>query len=171
MNGRATAAWLAVALAVWVGATLYFRRQTTTAGPSWQRHISELSPAQRRFETTLRQEIGLMEASRSETHSWPPLQTFNDWRLLQQGVYVNYVGPGEGLRWLVLIIEPDKTQPSAGDLVPLDDEHHQLGDGTQIHVTVWVQPLHEPSPVALSPFPAAEGWVEIVRKFRPGGSR
>jgi hypothetical protein len=63
---------------------------------------------------------------------------------------------------LVLFIEPDPRFPS--EKVPEDDEHHVLSDGTMLHVTVWTQSIGEPPSARVTAFPAAEGWVERVRK-------
>jgi hypothetical protein len=76
---------------------------------------------------------------------------------------VNYEGEGEGLRWLVLFLEPDP-RLVAEKAPPEDDEHHTLSDGTPLHVTVWTQPLTEAPSDQLTAFPAAEGWVERVRR-------
>ena len=84
-------------------------------------------------------------------------------QMRQQGQAVNYVTEAEGLRWLVLFLEPDPRLPKE-PAPPEDDEHHTLSDGTPLHVTLWTQPLTESPPTELVAFPAAEGWVERVRR-------
>lgn len=163
MERRATLTWLLVALAVFGGFTLYskLRARPPPPAPSWQRPVSELSPAQQRFHAHLREQLRVAERERGLTRSWP--LTTDGWPLRRQGLYVNYLGEAVGLRWLVLFIEPD---PRAGPEAtpPEDEEHHTLTDGTALHVTVWTQPLSEPKSEQVTAFPAAEGWVERVTR-------
>lgn len=150
--------WLLVALAVF-GAGVLYSRLRPEPGPSWQRPVSELTGPQRRFHARAREQLRAAEKVRSQTRSWPPFP--EGWALRVQGTTINYLGEGEGLRWLVLILEPD---PRAAPVKapPEDDEHHTLGDGTALHVTVWTQPLTEPRSEYVTAFPATEGWVERV---------
>lgn len=162
---RETVLWLLVALAVFGAATLYSHLTTPAPlpTPSWQRSVAELSAAQQRFYLQLRDQLRSAERGRSETKSWPaPDGLFPPgWAQRRQGLYVNYLGEAEGLRWLVLFIEPDpRAAPEKPP--PEDEEHHTLGDGTALHVTVWTKPLTEPPTDGVTAFPAAEGWVERV---------
>lgn len=163
-NTHATLAWLLVALAVWGAGTLVskFRADPPLQTPSWQRPLSELTPAQQQLHQHLRERLRIAERERAETKAWPPTLT-EGWKARQVSTTVNYVGEGAGLRWLVLILEPDPRAP-AEPPPPEDDEHHTLSDGTPIHVTVWTQPLDEPATGQVTAFPAAEGWVERVRR-------
>ena len=83
--------------------------------------------------------------------------------LRRQGATINYVGESEGLRWLVLYLEPDPRMERTA-APPEDDEHHTLADGTGLHVTLWTQPLSEPTTELVTAFPGAEGWVERVAR-------
>lgn len=162
---RATIAWLLVALVVF-GVGMFFSRRTEKPpeAPSWQRPVSELTATQQKFFGALREQLRKAESERSKNKTWPAATGVfpEGFTLAQQGIYVNYSGESEGLRWLVLFIEPD---PRFGaEKVPEDDEHHVLSDGTMIHVTVWTQPISEPRPERVTAFPAAEGWVERVRR-------
>lgn len=162
---RATILWLLVALGVFGVGTFFSRRQEKPPdAPSWQRPVSELSEPQQAFYGELRAFLRKAEAERGKTKTWPPpAGVFPEgFALQQQGLYVNYSGEREGLRWLVLLIEPDPRFPA--EKVPEDDEHHLLSDGTMLHVTVWTQPLSEPRSERVTAFPAAEGWVERVRR-------
>ena len=162
---RATILWLLVALLVFaLGAFFSKRQEKPVEGPSWQRAVSELSDAQQKFYGTLRELLRTAEAERARNKTWPaPAGIFPEgFTLKQQGIYVNYTGVHEGLRWLVLFIEPDPRFPA--EKVPEDDEHHLLSDGTMLHVTVWTQATSEPASERVTAFPAAEGWVERVRK-------
>ena len=157
---RATLLWLAVALAVFGGFALYskLRAPTAPAAPSWQHPVSELTAEQRRVHARVLEQLRAAEKERGVTKQWPPIA---GWELRSQGIYVNYVQEAEGLRWLVLFIEPDP-RGAAQKAPPDDAEHHTLGDGTPIHVTVWTQPQSEPKTGLVTAFPAAEGWVERV---------
>lgn len=159
---RATFVWLAVALLVFGGFALFskFRAPPPAPVPSWQRRVSELSAPQQRFHARLLEELRAAEKQRGASQQWPLLP---GWTLRRQGSWVNYVQEAEGLRWLILFIEPDPR--AAGEKPPPDDaEHHTLSDGTAIHVTVWTQPLNEPKSELVTAFPAAEGWVEQVAR-------
>ena len=165
-NRRATWAWLAVALAVFLGGTLYSKLRAPPAPtPSWQQPISGLTAEQQRFHAHLREQLRAAEQDRATGKTWPPAAAHfpGGWTLRKLGSTVNYVGDAEGLRWLVLFLEPDP-RAKAEKAPPEDDEHHTLGDGTPLHVTVWTQPLTEPATDQLTAFPAAEGWVERVRR-------
>lgn len=159
---RATVSWLGVALAVFGAAILSSRVDRREERPSWQRPVSELTSSQQRLHAELREHLRAAERERGKNKVWPaPSGIFpSGWVLRQQGSYVNYLGEGDGLRWLVLFIEPDGRTPPED--VPEDEEHHTLSDGTALHVTVWTQPSVEPPPDRVTAFPAAEGWVERV---------
>jgi hypothetical protein len=156
---RKTLAFLAVAAAMWALAVGVSRWHPAPDRPSWQREIDELTAPQRRFVVELRAALRDAEGQRSNGH-WPEMLS-NGMRLRQQRLAVNYLTEAHGLRWLVLILEPDPRVPSEN--VPLDDEHHQLSDGTLLHVTVWTQALAESAPQGVTAFPAAEGFVERVK--------
>ena len=166
---RTTVIWLLVALVVWAGGAVYSKLHAPTvpppAAPSWQHPLSELTTEQQHFHLRLRKQIRAAEDARGDTRTWPPATgTFPaGWQRRQLGSTVNYVGEGEGLRWLVLFLEPDpRAAPEKAP--PDDDEHYTLSDGTPIHVTIWAQPLSEPATDVVTGFPAAEGWVERVRR-------
>lgn len=164
---RGTLKWLLVAGLVWAAAAGVSRWRTRNAevappasAPAWQRPVSELSAPQRAVFEQLRAAIVRAEQVRGGG-AWPDeLQPGFGKRA--QRLHINYLGEAEGLRWLVLFIEPDPRLPP--EKAPPDDEHHTLPDGTPIHVTVWTQPLSEAPPEAVTAFPAAEGWVERVRR-------
>lgn len=167
---RATISWLLVALAVFGVGTLYSRLAAAPAppAPAWQRPVSELNDSQQTFYARLRGQLRAAERERGITNDWPPAAGIflEGWVQRRQGSYVNYLGAAEGLRWLVLFIEPDPRAEKV-EAPPEDDEHHTLSDGTPLHVTVWTQPLSEPSPSVVTAFPGAEGWVERVGTARP----
>lgn len=163
---RASLLWLAAALALFGAVQLVQHLRRPSAPPllAWQRPVSEFTPAQRAMFTELRASLRTAEAQRVATHEWPQLNlTANaTWSLRRQRLAINYVAHAEGLRWLVLFLEPDPrlSEPAP----PEDDEHHTLSDGTALHVTVWTQPLTTPATDEVTAFPASEGWVERVAR-------
>ncbi len=163
---RTTLRWLLVAGAVWLAAVGVSRwrrepaRVVAPASPAWQRPVSELTPAQQRVHQQVRDAILVAEQARG-SGPWPP-SFLPGFVFRQQRLHVNYVGEAEGLRWLVLFLEPDPRSPP--EKAAPDDEHHALPDGTPLHVTVWTQPASAVPPETVTAFPAAEGWVERVRR-------
>ena len=166
-NQRSTTVlWLLLALAVFGVGTLVTKLSTPPPSmPGWQRPVSELTVAQQELHGQLRKGLRAAELSRSETKSWPAPQGIfpSGWVLRRQGTTINYVGQSEGIRWLVLYLEPDP-RAERTKAPPEDDEHHTLTDGTALHVTLWTQPLSEPTTALVTAFPGAEGWVERVAR-------
>ena len=172
---RQLAPWLVVSLAGWA-VLLSMRRQGTLAdsAPSWQRSVSTLREGEQTRYRQVRAAVLALEKRRSGA-AWPEVEAlaaeqvspFDEagvrWVKRQHGVYVNYLGTPrapEQWRWLVLFIEPSPTafkEPPA----PNDEEHHTLGDGTALHVTVWTAPNEGPLPDQVLAFPVADGWVEV----------
>jgi len=154
---------LAVGLVAWLGASR--RKAPAVALLPYQGWASELPRAERRRFAEVRAALKAAELLRGTTHQWPA--RFVDdravtWSVSIHGPYVNYLGipsDPEGLRWLVLIIEPE---PAAirDPPPPEDDEHQTLADGTGLHVTVWTSANAGPLPAAVLAFPAAEGWIQ-----------
>lgn len=149
-------------------AVISFKRRQK-AGPAtellpYQGWVRELPAAEQERFAQVGAAIREAEQVRARTHQWPA--TFSPpglgWVQRGQGLYVNYLGvPAERgrLRWLVLLIEPEPT--AIKDRPPPDDEeHHTLGDGTAIHVSVWTAENEGPVPEVILPFPAAESWTQ-----------
>lgn len=163
---RTTVVWISVALVVF-GAALGWKKlrsEPRAALADWQRSVDELSADQRRTYEAIREGITAVEKVRANTKQWPQqnLSTDASWSRSQQRLAINYVGETKDLRWLVLFLEPDPRTNEAPP--PDDDEHHTLSDGTPLHVTIWSQPLTTPRSELVTAFPAAEGWVERVRR-------
>lgn len=162
---KQNARWLLIAALVWLGAWgvsrwQRVREQATPQRPSWQRPVSELTEAQGAAFLRVREAIVSAEATRTTERTWPET-LLPGFTRTTRGLHTTYVGELEGVRWLVLFLEPD---PRLGpEDAGLDDEHHRLGDGTPVHVTVWTQGLDVPPPTVLVAFPATEGWTERVR--------
>lgn len=160
-----SARWLLVAALVWLAAWGWSRAKPPhgpppSARPEWQRLSRELSPEQQQLFTRVRAALPLAEAAHTDA-GWPDTLPGLDFPARKRGLVTNYLGEGEGLRWLVLYLDPDPRLPreDAG----VDDEHHRLADGTPVHVTVWTTALDAGLPDDVVAFPAAEGWVEQVR--------
>lgn len=162
---RATVLWVAVALIVFAAALAWKRMRAPTAAlADWQKNVSELSPTRRATYDAIRSGIKDVEKIRAETKQWPQqnLTPNSNWSRLQQRLAINYVGEVDDVRWLVFFLEPDPRATEAPP--PDDDEHHTLADGTPLHVTIWTQPISTPRTDVVTAFPAAEGWVEHVRR-------
>lgn len=133
---------------------------------SWQRSYREMNEAdQLRFRAI---RVGLLQAEkvRGATGEWPQV-LFDDagakWVMRRHGVYVNYLAAEGPTRWLVLFIEPEpKRLNEKLPPAPIDEEHHTLSDGTELHVTVWSMPNEGEVPTEVLAFPVADGWVQRV---------
>ncbi len=161
---------------VWGGGLLVTRSRVLPVAerPSWQHSFLELSAPQQRVYRELREAVFEAENQRVDQQAWPEVASLVDqgvppfsrptWSLRRKGPYATYVGEAEGLRWLVLFIEPEPL--AAGQVAdakaPDDEEHHTLRDGTALHVTVWTAPMNAPSFEGVLAFPASEGWVQRV---------
>jgi hypothetical protein len=132
-------------------------------------------------------QVGLLEAEtiRSTSGSWPTpdgmaaagIEPFAVnpalkgprylWRLLRDGRFINYVGlPLEpsGPAWLLLVQEPD---PAAPEVFRADEEHHQLLDGSVLHVSTWSRPDRPANPDAPTRAPQFEGWTQLYAVSPP----
>lgn len=134
-------------------------RTPNTELPEWQRKVSELDATQRTVEANLRSALKNAEDVRNRTAAWPA-ELMPGFPITAQGTTINAFGTVGETQWLVLVLEPEARDTQEKAVV--DDEHHLLGDGTLIHVTVWTRPVTAP-PDELVAFPAAEGWVQRIR--------
>ena len=126
-------------------------------------------------------QVGLLEAEtvRSTSGHWPTADALASdgiepfavnpalkgpryaWRVLGDGRFINYVGTptgGPGAAWLLLIQEPD---PAALEQFRADEEHHQLLDGSVLHVSTWSRPDSPATPATLTRAPQFEGWTQL----------
>jgi hypothetical protein len=167
---------LLLVVVVWGAGLLLTRSRVlpASARPSWQRSFLELSPPQQRAYRELREAVFEAENRRADVQAWPevawlveqgvPPFSVEGWSLRRKGPYASYVGEAEGLRWLVLFIEPEPMAlGTVADVkAPDDEEHHTLRDGTALHVTVWTAPSSTAVPEGVLAFPASEGWLQRV---------
>jgi hypothetical protein len=61
--------------------------------------------------------------------------------------------------WLLLVQEPDRGAPP--DPSAEDEEHHRLGDGAMLHVSIWVHPDGAELPQRFVSLPQVEGWTQL----------
>ena len=168
--------WLILAIAVWVAGVTWARLHRPVASelrPEWQHSYLELDGDGRRTYAALREAIYEAENRRVDQQAWSSpaalaadgIAPFDQspWELRLEGPYVNYLGESAGLRWLVLFIEPERRLRSPGaPPAPVDEEHHTLGDGTALHVTVWTRPAGGALAAGVASFPVVDGWVQRV---------
>ena len=86
------------------------------------------------------------------------------WQRFEQGKVVDYLGiPLDPAlpAWLLILQEPEPGMPP--DPAPLDDEHHQLSDGTRIHVYVWVHQYGGRIAPGFVAQPQVQGWTQVFR--------
>ena len=93
------------------------------------------------------------------------------WQTLRLGRIVNYLGVPDaaGTTWLIWLQEPD---PSAPEAFRPDEEHHQLLDGSVIHVAIWSRasgPREASVTGAVVQAPQFGGWTQIYAVSPPVG--
>src|SRR5262245_13049551 len=84
------------------------------------------------------------------------------WTRVQQGAIVNYFGqPADPAApaWLLEVQEPEPGMPP--DTAPIDEEHHQLSDGTKVHTYVWMHRYGGQVPVGFVRQPQSSGWLQV----------
>jgi hypothetical protein len=132
-------------------------------------------------------QVGLLEAEtvRSMSGAWPAVEALAAegiepfavnpalkgpryaWQMLRDGRFINYVGRpigGSGTAWLLLVQEPD---PAAPELFRADEEHHQLVDGSVLHVSTWSRPNGSGTPAPITRAPQFEGWTQLYAVSAP----
>jgi hypothetical protein len=186
---------LRASAAIVFGALFVIGLHTDNAGPGGGPQAGDLAPFQVLFRDAppavqlmfreLQEGVREAENGRAADKRWPAVETLaaqgippfaSDavakpvyrWRLVQDGVYVNYLGvpaPGSAAAdFLVLIQEPE---PGSVDPVatstPSDEVHHRLTDGTLLQVSIWFRAGSWPGPdgVAITR-PFAEGWTQVL---------
>lgn len=186
---------LRASAAIVFGALFVIGLHAGTAGPGGGPRAGDLAPFQVLFRDAppavqlmfreLQEGVREAENTRAAGKHWPAVETLaaqgippfaSDavvtpayrWRLVQDGVYVNYVGtPAPGLSapvFLVLIQEPEpgSVEPVVASTPP-DELHHRLADGTVLQVSIWFCAGGSPAPDgAVITRPFAEGWNQIL---------
>jgi hypothetical protein len=144
----------------------------------YQSLIQSLPAADQEMYKALRAALLEAEVERGRTAAWPdpgvlaskglapfaPSGTGSGykWSRLEQGAFINYFGqPTDPAApaWLLEIQEPEPNTPP--DTAPLDEEHHQLSDGTRIHTYVWIHPYGVQVPLGFVRQPQNAGWTEL----------
>ena len=153
------------------------RTRTERFGPTVA--FADLTARDQRIVLRIREGLVEMEAARSASGRWPEVTSLaaqglppfapdpidraaDPWAMLQQNEIINYFdAPPAGQRgFLISLAEPSKG--AAPDNSPPDDTHHRLGDGTMIHVLVWVGPGKKPGGPAVGIPPLLDGWKQVV---------
>jgi hypothetical protein len=119
-----------------------------------------------------------IEDAKARTGEWPtvdelakrgippfaddPIDTFGyRWQLVRDKYVINYVGiptPSDRSTFVIALVVPE---PGMEERVAVDETHHELNDGTMIHVGVYrgTARTHE-SPI--KDFPFLDGWRRIA---------
>ena len=186
---RETGLVLGAAAAIFIGALLVIAPGSGYSGSETGTRVGDLLPFQMLFRDApppvqrmyREMQEGLLEAEhrRAATRLWPAVDTLAAqgippfaptrpayrWSLVQDGVFVNYVGLPEpdGPAFLALVQEPDPNAIDAAPATLLDEVHHRLADGTLLHVSIWFHAAAAAVP-ADRPLtqPAAAGWTQVL---------
>ena len=124
---------------------------------------------------------GLLEAEamRSGNNAWPTTSALADagippfaadptrrrayeWRLIQSGTLVNYLGrptDEDAPAWLIVVTEPEPGVPP--DQTFEDQEHHRLLNGAMLHVATWTHANGRATSDRLVRMPQTEGWIQL----------
>ena len=124
---------------------------------------------------------GLLEAEamRSGNNAWPTTSALADagippfaadptrrrayeWRLIQNGTLVNYLGrptDEDAPAWLIVVTEPEPGVPP--DQTFEDQEHHRLLNGAMLHVATWTHANGRATSDRLVRMPQTEGWIQL----------
>jgi hypothetical protein len=186
---------LRASAAIVFGALFVIGLHAGTAGPGGGPRAGDLAPFQVLFRDAspavqlmfreLQEGVREAENGRAAGGRWPAVGSLAEqgvppfasdavakpgyrWRLVQDGVYVNYLGvpaPGSSAAdFLVLIQEPASGSVEPGVASPPPDElHHRLTDGTPLQVSIWFRAGGSPAPDgAAITRPFAEGWTQVL---------
>ena len=186
---------LRASAAIVFGALFVIGLHAGTVGPGGGPRAGDLAPFQVLFRDAppavqlmfreLQEGVREAENGRTAGKRWPAVETLAAqgippfasgavakpayrWRLVQDGVYVNYLGvptPGSSAAdFLVLIQEPEPgaLEPGVASTPP-DEVHHRLADGTPLQVSIWFRADGSPAPDgAAITRPFAEGWTQVL---------
>ncbi len=154
---------------------------TSPASP-FERRFADLPFADQRLFRALQEGIAEAERIRSSTGRWPradelarlgvppfapdPLDRAGyTWRSVQTGTKADYAGTpaaGSGREgFFAVIAEPEAGTPN-DPLAAVDEIHHRLGDGTMIHVTIWMGPPLANLGEAFSLLPPENGYRQVL---------
>jgi hypothetical protein len=142
----------------------------------------DLPPDEQRTFRQVREGVTEAENLRGATGSWPSVAELREagvppfasdpidraryaWAYLRKGAVVNYVGvpsvQSGRPSFLVLIFEPDPGTP-IDPQAKADELHHQLADGTVLHVSVFAGPTLRDLAEPVSETPIGKGWRRIT---------
>ncbi len=151
----------------------------------FERRFQDLPAADQRLFRDLQEGVVEAERARSSTGRWPSVEELARagvppfaedpidragyrWRQVQTGPKVDYIGTPSPLAggagreaFFAVILEPDPGTP-ADPLARADETHHRLGDGTMIHVTMWMGPPLADAGEAFSLLPPEKGYRQVL---------
>jgi hypothetical protein len=130
---------------------------STAAIQSWQIEAHKLTPEESIGYEALRNMTSLAKRNYQNSGQFSVVNPFATTQLSRT---INISGVIHQTRWLTVVLLPEKNEKES---VPEDDEHHNLSDGTSIHVTYWKKAANEPVGTSVIAYPAAEGFNQIVR--------
>ena len=148
----------------------------------FERRFQDLDSADQRLFRAIQEGIHEAEVTRSARREWPSVEALAQqgippfapdpidrarytWASPRSGNLINYIGtpaPESGREsFVVIIIEPEPGVP-VDPKQQVDEVHHRLGDGTMIHVTVWMGPglRQNREPVAF--VAPDQGWRQVM---------
>lgn len=145
----------------------------------FQKLIADRPPDEQRMFRELQEGLLEAETMRSANSAWPTPQALADagippfaadptrrlayeWRLLQTGTLINYVGipkTADAPGWAIVVQEPEPGVPP--DQTFEDQEHHRLLDGTMLHLATWLRPDSRGVGERITRVPQTEGWLQL----------
>jgi hypothetical protein len=182
--GHVVRAGMAIVVGVWI--YVAWSGSAATDGPAGQRNllpfqalVQDRPLIEQRVFTELQEGLLEAEARRATTGAWPTVAALAadgippfasdptargaayDWRLIQNGTLVNYLGVprSEAPAWLVLVQEPEPGAPP--DPAREDEEHHRLTNGPMLHVSTWTHAKGDTIGAAVIRLPQADGWTQL----------
>ncbi|MFN8548766.1 MAG: hypothetical protein U0527_12575 [Candidatus Eisenbacteria bacterium] len=181
---------LAVQVLLLAAALLAFERSRPSgaASPSFEVRarsealFADLAPKDQRIVRELEEGIAEAERRRARSGAWPSIEELardgippfapdpidHDgyrWQLARDRTAINYAGfptAPERPAFIVLILEPEPNAPPDPG-AQADEIHHQLADGTFLHVTTWMGPNPKSFDRPITWFEYEPSWSRITR--------
>jgi len=171
-------------------------RQSGAAAPEkadllpYQVLFKDLPPADQRVFRQIQEGMIEIENVRGQTGRWPPVEALASdgippfapdpvdrerytWSFSRRGLNVGYVGTpaptSNRPRFLLQFVEPDPNVPPPISKVPVDEQHHTLSDGTNLHVLLWMHANTGQPPSTVAELPLAEGWTQLLSRPAANG--
>ncbi len=141
--------------------------------------FAELDADEQRLFRRALEGLAEVEDARSAKGAWPALEELADrgvapfapdpidrhgyrWTLVKDRLVVNYIGIPSNAERPTLVIAAVEPEPGAAEVTEVDETHHELADGTLIHVGIYRGTLRTLPATPISGFSFGEGWRRIV---------